>query len=215
MDIATDPDTGLILDVTDPTDDATPADWIDRAGSTIRYGFYVTVDSDVDVETVTWTETTVLTDGRTNIEEQSASIDDADFVLVDETDTTKTYLVQKNAAADNVSNVEIVRVTGAEVNEIEPDTSITKVTLAENGDITFEGGDTSEIYSAELWKLPDDNAGGNYNKIWTGEYQYGNEDLDIDRTELVAGAYYYVVIDGVESNRIHIVAPGTAGISAD
>ena len=113
-DIATDPDTGLILDVT-AEDDATPAGWIDRAGSTIRYGFYVTVDSDVDVETVTWTEETVLTNDHTNTETQSASIDDAAFRLVDETDTTKTYLVQKNAKAENVSNVEIIRVTGAKV----------------------------------------------------------------------------------------------------
>ena len=113
-DIAIDPDTGLILDVT-AEDDATPAGWIDRAGSTIRYGFYVTVDSDVDVETVTWTEATVLTNDYTNTGKQSASIDDADFYLFDETDTTKTYLVQKNAKAENVSNVEIIRVTGAKV----------------------------------------------------------------------------------------------------
>ena len=43
VDIATDPDTGLILDVT-AADDATPADYIDMySNGTIRYGFLVAV----------------------------------------------------------------------------------------------------------------------------------------------------------------------------
>ncbi len=206
----------LILDVTDPTDAATPAWSIDIADGDIRYGFVVDLgDIDIDdVETVSWIERTSRNGQNfTNGERREATKADLYEVTVD---GETAYAVYGSLPGTyNSSDKIVVRITDAAVNEIEPDTSITKVTLAKNGDITFEGGDTSEIYSAELWTLPETDKGGNWNRIWTGEYQYGNADKDINRDELVAGAYYYVVIDGVKSNEIHLVAPETTETPAD
>ena len=113
----------------------------------------------------------------------------------------------------NTNSVVTIYVSDLVVADVE-DTAVKTVTLAENGDITLNE-EATEVYTAELWTLPETDKGGNWNRIWTGEYQYGNADKDINRDELVAGAYYYVVIDGVKSNTIHLVAPETAEISAD
>ena len=110
-DIATDPDTGLILDVT-AADDATPADYIDMySNGTIRYGFKVSAENGA-VESVSWLETVVNAYGRTDRYQKTAEVTDLDFIPEE-----NAYLVQATAEGVwNLGDVRIVRVTNATVN---------------------------------------------------------------------------------------------------
>ena len=171
--------------------------WLGES-NTIYYSFNIKGLSDLENATVTWTET-IKVDGSTDtiVHNSKTFYDVKGDVVFAETDVNRDF--DKN-------HVVTIYVSDLVVTD-EPvvDDAITTVILAENGDITFNDNANKDVpHSAELWKLPDDNVGGNYNKIWTGEYKYGDPNKDIAKSELTADAYYYVVIDGVQSNIIHI-----------
>ena len=126
-DIATDPDTGLILDVT-AADDATPADYIDMySNGTIRYGFKVSAENGA-VESVSWLETVVNAYGRTDRYQKTAEVTDLDFIPEE-----NAYLVQATAEGVwNLGDVRIVRVTNATVNTVAPVVDTYTLTIQDN-----------------------------------------------------------------------------------
>ena len=88
---------------------------------------------------------------------------------------------------------------------ITDDDLLTSVTLANNGDITFnDNADTDKTYSAELYKRAE--GSGIYTVIWEGEYKYGDANLDIPRGWVDEAGSYYVVIGGVTSNVVLVEA---------
>ncbi len=171
--------------------------WLGES-NTIYYSFNIKGLSDLENATVTWTET-IKVDGSTDtiVHNSKTFYDVKGDVVFAETDVNRDF-DKNHVVTIYVSDLVVT-------NEPVVDDAITTVILAENGDITFNDNANKDVpHSAELWKLPDDNVGGNYNKIWAGEYKYGDPNKDIAKSELTADAYYYVVIDGVQSNVIHL-----------
>ena len=156
----------LILDVTDPTDAATPAWSIDIADGNIRYGFVVDLgDIDIDdVETVSWIERTSRNGQNfTNGERREATKADLYEVTVD---GETAYAVYRSLSGTyNSSDKIVVRITNAEVSEVpeapvemEPEQEIAGTFSynplgAEGGVLKFTDTSATEVSSWDAWTL--------------------------------------------------------------